>query len=517
MKIIALLLLSFVLFFNNLGGTALWDPDEPRQAIMAREMMERNDYIHPYLNGKPYLEKPPFYPWAIMAASKVRGNLDEFASRVPAAISATLLVLATYFLGSALLNPAAGFISAFMLATNYQFLSNARESVMDMTFAFFIGLTIVCSFFAMRKGKGWLLIFAFLPAGLGILTKGPAALLIPACIMFIYMLVRKETKKYILPLAIGSILATAVAALWFLAAGKEHIMEFIFRQNITRYMNAFDHWESLFYYFHKLLFNFLPWSLFLPFAVYHACKKRYWLPLIWFGFTFLFFEVSTSKRAIYLLCCYPACALLCGLYFRDTWSSLVTGKVTGWFIKLLATLLALLPLAGIAFLSSSSDPTVRVFREGPTSTYVYIVALFLMGAAFFYLLRKRSGNGALACLFIYLTLGGIFYGSAYMPIMDRQYKSPRLITDHLTELKKNKDVYTYGFSSAGFIFYIGKPIQTFFDINKIKNDKHDILVIVEDAQAPPAMRAVLEKDFVAAGKSRYEREYYTFYVRNHGR
>ena len=48
--------IAYLLFFQGLGRSSLWDPDEPRQAIEAREMMERADYIHPYLNGEPYLE-----------------------------------------------------------------------------------------------------------------------------------------------------------------------------------------------------------------------------------------------------------------------------------------------------------------------------------------------------------------------------------------------------------------------------------------------------------------------------
>jgi 4-amino-4-deoxy-L-arabinose transferase-like glycosyltransferase len=142
MRILTILALAFVLFFSYLGATTLWDPDEPRQAIMAQEMMDRGDYVHPYLNGKPYLEKPPLYPWMIIVASKISGELNEFSSRVPSAIAATLLLLVTFFLGRMLINKEAGFLSALVLATNYQYLSNARESVMDMTFAFFIGLTV---------------------------------------------------------------------------------------------------------------------------------------------------------------------------------------------------------------------------------------------------------------------------------------------------------------------------------------------------------------------------------------
>ncbi|HBZ36047.1 MAG TPA: glycosyl transferase family 39, partial [Rikenellaceae bacterium] len=104
MKLIIIILTCYLLFIQNLGGIALWDPDEPRQAIMAKEMMDRKDYIHPYLNGKPYLEKPPLYPWMIIAASKIKGTVDEFSSRLPAAISATILVIITYYVGCSLAN-----------------------------------------------------------------------------------------------------------------------------------------------------------------------------------------------------------------------------------------------------------------------------------------------------------------------------------------------------------------------------------------------------------------------------
>ena len=66
MRILTIFALAFVLFFFISGATSLWDPDEPRQAIMAREMMDRGDYIHSYLNGILYLEKPPLYPHSVL-------------------------------------------------------------------------------------------------------------------------------------------------------------------------------------------------------------------------------------------------------------------------------------------------------------------------------------------------------------------------------------------------------------------------------------------------------------------
>ena len=515
-NVFLLLIMAYLLFFYNLGGIALWDPDEPRQAIMAQEMAERHDYIHPYLNGRPYLEKPPFYSWMIIVASKATGTIDELASRAPAALSATLLVLVTYFLGSLLLDPWGGLAAAAALATNYQFLSNARESVMDMTFAFFIGLTIALAYLALKGGRKWLFTLAFLPSALAILTKGPAGLLIPACALFIVMAVRKEVRAYLLPLILGCLLASAVAAVWFLLAGEEYIEEFIFRQNFTRYTHAFDHGESFTYYFRKLLVNFLPWSLILPFALYHALRRRYWLPLVWFAFTFLFFEISTSKRAIYLLSCYPACALLCGFYIRDNWPDLVRRRVTGTLLKVFALILALLPAAGAVAVAYGPNQILEMMRNGPAMLYVYIAILFAAGGAFFVTLVLKWGKSALALLFIYLTVVGFFYGAYYMPFMDANFKSPRLITDKAKPFAKNADVYTYGFSSAGVIYYIGKPVRTFLDINEIKDDKRDILLILEDGPARH-LQGDLEARFIPVGKARYEKEYYTFYVRRDGR
>jgi hypothetical protein len=515
MKILFIILVSFMLFFNNLGTIALWDPDEPRQAIMAREMIERNDYLRPYLNGRPYLEKPPLYPWLIVITAKITGTLNEFSARLPAAISATLLVLITYLLGKMFLSPSAGIISALVLVTNYQFLSNARESVMDMTFAFFIGLTIFLNYICITKGRRRLFILSFIPSVFAVLSKGPAGLLIPAAITFIYIIVRKDLKRFFMPFVGGCFISLVLSSIWFVMAGEDYIKEFILRQNITRYTNAFDHIESFYYYFHKLFVNFLPWSLVLPFAIYHAFKKKIWLPLIWFAFTFLFFEFSKSKRAIYLLSCYPACALLCGIYLKDKWSWLVENGITGAIMKCFAVFIAILPAAALVVLYKGDSMVINAFRSGHISLYIYIAVLFVTGSAFFYWLLKRSQRLSIFLLFFYLVVMGFFYGAYYMPVMDKTLKSPKLITDHLSDKERSMEIYTTGFSSAGVIFYVGKPIRMFVNINEIKDKKNDILLIVEDDQAKH-MQKELDSLFLPIGKTRYEKEFYTFYVRKNG-
>jgi 4-amino-4-deoxy-L-arabinose transferase-like glycosyltransferase len=515
MKILFVLVFSCVLFIYGIGAISLWDPDEPRQAIMAREMMERQDYIHPYLNGKPYLEKPPLYPWMIVVASKIQGKLDEFSSRIPAALSATCLMVATYSLGHLLVDPVGGMLSAVVLATNFQFLRNARSSVMDMTFAFFIGLTILLNYVALKKDRKWLFLLSFLPSSMAILAKGPAGLVIPAAVTFIYLFTEKKFKKFIIPLVIGCLASAAIAAIWFLLAGEAYWKEFILRQNFTRYTNAFDHKESFFYYFHKLFFNFLPWSILLPFSIYHAWKKHLWLPLIWFFVVFIFFEFSSSKRAIYLLSLYPAAALLTGIYLRAKWSSLLEKGYTNLLMRFFALLLIVLPFVIIGIVKFLPGSVGNTLRDSPGYLYVYIILFVVTGIALFLAITKRAPKWSLYLLIGYFSFAGFFYNNYYMPLIDKASKSPRLIIDGMGSISKDTQIYTYGFSSAGLIFYLGRPIKSFYDIDKVKEFEGNVLLIIEDRPAA-SIREELEKSFVPLKHTQYEKENYTVYLRKDG-
>src|SRR3979411_2454715 len=83
------------LFFYGLGQFGLIGADEPRYAQVAREMLEGHDWITPTLGGMPWLEKPPLYYWQAMLAYAIFG-VSDWAARVPAAVDATVMVLAAY-------------------------------------------------------------------------------------------------------------------------------------------------------------------------------------------------------------------------------------------------------------------------------------------------------------------------------------------------------------------------------------------------------------------------------------
>ena len=519
MKTIILVLLAGVLYFSGLGMTALWDPDEPRQAIMAREMMERGDYIRPYLNGEPYREKPPFHPWRIVLSSKILGGgVSEVSARLPSACMALLLVLVTFFLGRAIMDGTAGFLSALIVVTNLQVLSSARESVMDMTFAALITLTIALGYLAVVKGRRWALVGALLPASLAVLTKGPAGLFIPGAVLFILLVTRRALKPYLLPLAAGGVLAVAVASLWFFAAGEDYFLEFIVRQNLLRYTKAFDHRETVFYYFPKIFFNFLPWSLFLPFAIYFSWKKKIWLPVVWFVVTFLFFTASSSKRAVYLLPLYPAAALMCGIYLREKGRSLIEYRwsvpfmTAGAAILFLSTLICAVAMTFVP----SVHPVTALFTDIMPAVLVCLwILAFLSLAVILFVVVRKSPSRAMTCMVLYLAVAGVFYTMLYMPVMDRNGKSPLVMARALRETGGKGMLYSYGFTSPGFIYYSERPIRLITHFGKIPGDGGGILIVNED-DFPPKYRGELESLFVPGRTVVYEKETYRIYVRKDG-
>lgn len=91
-----------LLMMVNLDNVALSGPDEPRYAEVAREMVERNDYVVLHFNGKKYSDKPPGYFWLIAAFSRLSGGVNEVAARMPSALAGVGTVLLAFGLARAM-------------------------------------------------------------------------------------------------------------------------------------------------------------------------------------------------------------------------------------------------------------------------------------------------------------------------------------------------------------------------------------------------------------------------------
>jgi len=86
------------------------------QAQIARNMLSSGDWVTARLDGVVYLEKAPLVYW-LMAASYAVFGVDDWAARIPIALSAILLCWVTSAFGVWAFGKRAGGYAGLVLAT----------------------------------------------------------------------------------------------------------------------------------------------------------------------------------------------------------------------------------------------------------------------------------------------------------------------------------------------------------------------------------------------------------------
>jgi len=174
-----LISLGAIVFLFHLGARDLWDPDETRYAVVAREMREGGNWILPHLNGAIYAEKPPLYFWLVNFSVFFLGEDSELANRLPSVLAGLGTLILMFYFGSRLFNSLVGFISSLILATCFFFPQISRWMMLDSLFTLLFLLTLYCFYLGYEKeeGRRKYYLFAGLFMGLGVLTRGPIAYL----------------------------------------------------------------------------------------------------------------------------------------------------------------------------------------------------------------------------------------------------------------------------------------------------------------------------------------------------
>src|SRR4029077_5354992 len=158
--------------------------DEPRYAQVAREMLDRHDWITPVLGGQPWLEKPPLYYWQAIVIYSVFG-VSDWAARLPSAIDATFMVLAVYLFFRRFRH-GVELDAALITASCAGIIGYARAASMDMALAAAFTAAML-SWWAWRESgvRDYLAAFYFFLA-LGTLAKGPIAPFLAAAVIVLY-------------------------------------------------------------------------------------------------------------------------------------------------------------------------------------------------------------------------------------------------------------------------------------------------------------------------------------------
>lgn len=391
-----IIFLGAILFFSFLGAADLWNPDEPRDAEIAREMFTSKDYVVPTLNGAAFLEKPPLFYWLVCAASRLKGKVTETTARFPSAFFAVLGMLVTFYLGKNVFGKSAGFLSALLLACFFQYWWMGRRASLDMPFSFFVTASLFFffkSYFTAKNKWRYFLLF-YLCGSLAVLTKGLLGIMLVSVVVFSFLFLQRNLKFLFSWHLIGGLFLFAclfspwVYFLWK-QGGMEHLHTFFVVNHLQRFAGKFGgHNQPFYYYVQTLLVDFLPWSLFLPFVISFVknelsslsgeSKKKFQFAVCWFLSMFVLLTVSKSKREIYLLPAYaPIAVLLAGTLSRIHERNLfATSKVVRRFTYVFVAIPVLLCVVLAAVLLSSLD-------DGG-------VSVAILGLLLFYIIDARK-------------------------------------------------------------------------------------------------------------------------------
>jgi len=490
--VFAILAIGMVLFIFNLGRRDLWEPDETRYAVIAREMKETGNWILPHLNGEVYAEKPPLTFWLVNFSAFFVGENNALVNRLPSALAGLITVFVTFLLGEKLFNLRAGFLSAMVLGTCILFPQLSRWVMFDSLFTLFFLLALFFFYLGYEKEeqrrKYYLL--AGLSTGLAILTKGPAAYLtLP--IFLIFAGLQKNLKKvWCRDLLLGFLLSVTIALIWWIpacwAGGRDYIRWTLFKQVVGTYVGGGRHFheEPFYFYFIRFPAEFVPWVVFLPTAFVLGVRKKFakreeFLFLsIWFIFIFLFFTLSKGKKDNYLLPLYPAAALMVGTVWDRGFES-EDGK-KGFLIGLF--LLVFLFFAGsVLFLLNIPQRFYPALTDW-TSTVVSILFYLLAGSLFSLLFFiKRKGWASFISLMIAFILFHL-HVSFLLPRFDPQ-KSARAFSERILKRMEPEDqLKTYSLKSNGLLYYTSKPyiesIQSKERFFEIFNSPRRVFVVI---------------------------------------
>ena len=340
----------------SLSFPDLVDSTEGRYASIAKLMLDRNDWITPWINfqgvEQPYNGKPPLHFW-LMQLSYLAFGFGAFSARLPGVLSAIGTCLVVGLGARRCFGATAGYLAALVFASSTITFFLSGAAVLDMTLTFGTSLATIGFLLADRSRLWGYLCFA--GAGLGVLVKGPLAIVLPGLVVVPWLLIRRynsgvwpsQFKR--LPWISGTGLFLAIAGPWYALAEIKTpgFLEYFFiNENFGRYLKK--DYGDVYGVGHRQPFG-AAWLMMFPALVPWS------FVLLWWGLVAI---APVARRNQKVTAAWVTALLLSVLI-------LVLRRVTPWtphvlvFFPIVAAITALFYLRGTirsAFSSIAPDP-----------------------------------------------------------------------------------------------------------------------------------------------------------------
>lgn len=476
----------------NTAAVPLFEPDEGRYADMALTMVKTGDWIIPRMNYIVHLHKPPLSSWLVATSFKFLGP-TEWTARLPNLLLSLGALFLVMQLGKLLFDFKTGIFSALILLNAPLYVAVSRLVTPDMllTFLNLLAMLAIAHLFfphphpsplprgegdkdipSPSQGEGRVrgkLIFFYTAAiaiGLGMLTKGPVAWMMPLLPTFIFAFWKKV--KLDIPLKhwlFAALVMLSISCAWFLLIEfkKPGTLQFFLEsQLLNRIKGGSGHKNPIYYFFIVLPLGFLPWTLFLPNALAHGLgkeasseeKNKIHFLLLAFLIPFILFSLFKSKLATYVVPLFPFLSILAA-YF---WKEFLEGKITvtrTWVTTAWAWsfIYLIIPVAGLVFIRMRPE-----FVGGISEVHLALAALLMAAAwvsmALVLLMKKYRWIFPLQ---VAISLGVSLVTFSALPQI--KYKNAKVFAEKIQELRKPGDiVLMYERYFASLPFYLNERV-----------------------------------------------------------
>ncbi len=382
-----------ILYFCNIGGYGLMNPDEGRYAEIPREMLESGNFLTPTLNHVLYFEKPPLYYWFTAASFAVFGQ-NEFAARFTSVVMGLMSIFLTWFVTRKFEDENTANLSTVILGTSGLFFALSRVNIIDMTLSALLTLSLFSFYiFYKENKKRWLYIF-YIALALATLAKGLIGIVLPGGVIFFFMLFTRDfkiLKRLFLTPAILVFFLVCVPPFYLVCKKNPDFFYFFFiQEHFLRYATKMhDRYEPFWFFIPVIIGGLFPWTLGLFVNVKNYLNKQQinLYLVLWIIIITLFFSASSSKLIPYILPVFPPLAILIAKNILALKDCAKITKIWLWVFTVLTVLLCLgVALIFNGFIRLKRINEVLVYKTPAT----LICALCFVFCIFFWIYRKQA-------------------------------------------------------------------------------------------------------------------------------
>lgn len=318
MNVLKWILLLFVLIrLVSLALYPLGDTSEARYGEVVRLMVESRDWVTPWFDyNVPFLGKPPLVFWASSLSVLIFGD-HELSYRLPSLLFTLAAAWMLASMARSLIDKHSAWLAALIYLTSAGSLVLSGAVILDPALSFCVVLSMLGFTKYLSHGEkkwAWLIFVGF---GLGMLTKGPIAIIFSGTPMLVWLLANNQWRMAISFPWLSSLgIFCAIWIPWYVLmelANPDFLHYFFVGEHYLRFVDpgwsgdkfgsAHQQPRGMIWFF-MLVVGF-PWVFFLPLLLkgHHQLKlsQHYLMLWVWMLVPLIFFSFSRNILWTYAL------------------------------------------------------------------------------------------------------------------------------------------------------------------------------------------------------------------------